>query len=418
MTTPMATRILSGVDELGPELIAFRRDLHQHPELGFAETRTTRRLVARLRKAGLRPRVLPGGTGAVCDIFPNDPGAVNRPFVALRGDMDALPVTDLKDVPWRSTVDGACHACGHDVHTSAVLGAGLALVGLRNQGLLPRPVRLVFQPAEEIQPGGALRAMTAGVLDGVESIHMVHCDPTVEVGRLAILDGPITSGMDTFRFHGEGTGGHSARPHLTANMIAGMAPMMLALPGLVQRFAPSDGVVFAWTTVHAGGTALNVIPTEGDLGGSLRTASPDAWRRMPEFITELVEGAMRVGGSGITWKLEHHRMPPVVNTLGHLSRAAVVDLFGEEAVATTVQSQGGEDFAWYLAGTKDVPGVPDMPGVPGNLVRLGVRPPGVDPATYPHLHEGGFDVDERAITVAAAYLTRMATDPETVGAAA
>ncbi|WP_406290279.1 amidohydrolase [Embleya sp. NBC_00896] len=412
MTTPTGTRILSGIDTFGPELTAFRRDLHQHPELGFAETRTTAQLVARLRQAGLNPRVLPGGTGLTCDIVPLDAVAASRPFVALRGDIDALPVADLKDVPYRSTVDGNSHACGHDVHTSAVLGAGLVLVELRDQGLLPRPVRLLFQPAEEVQPGGALHAMEAGALQDVESIHMVHCDPTVEVGRIALLDGPITSGMDTFRFRVEGQGGHSARPHLTANVLLGLFRMVSVLPTLTDRFAPRDGLVFAWTQINAG-EALNVIPSEGVLGGSLRTANPDAWRRMPEIISELVRGVVIAGGSGTSWKFEHHRLPPVVNTLGHMSRAAVVDLFGVDAVAETVQSQGGEDFAWYLAGTKDLPGVPDMAGVPGNLARLGVRPPGVDPDAYPHLHEGGFDIDERAITVGAAYLARMATDPLT-----
>ena len=157
-------------------LIGFRRDLHMHPELGFAEYRTTGRIVERLAAAGLKPVVLPKGTGVICDIGPSD-----GPTVALRADIDALPLLDEKpDVPYRSTVEGVCHACGHDVHTTVMLGAGLFLAGQAEAGLLPGRVRLIFQPAEET-PGGALDVIAAGGLAGVDRIFAVHCDPRVEV---------------------------------------------------------------------------------------------------------------------------------------------------------------------------------------------------------------------------------------------
>lgn len=162
-------------DRLRAELIAFRRDLHMHPELGHQEFRTTAAIKARLEKAGLRPRVLKSGTGLICDVGTWDGG---RPMLALRADIDALPIPDAKThVSYRSTYPDRAHACGHDVHTTVVLGAGLVLAELDRQGLLPRPVRLLFQPAEEVLPGGATEAIESGVLDGVGKIIAVHCDP-------------------------------------------------------------------------------------------------------------------------------------------------------------------------------------------------------------------------------------------------
>lgn len=175
-------------DHLRTELIAFRRDLHMHPELGHQEFRTTAAIKARLEKAGLRPRVLKSGTGLICDVGTWDGG---RPMLALRADIDALPIPDAKThVPYRSTFPDRAHACGHDVHTAVVLGAGLVLAELDRQGLLPRPVRLLFQPAEEVLPGGATEAIESGVLDGVGRIVAVHCDPRVDAGRIGLRAAP------------------------------------------------------------------------------------------------------------------------------------------------------------------------------------------------------------------------------------
>lgn len=181
-------------ETLRAELVAFRRDLHMHPELGNQEFRTTAAIKARLEKAGLHPRVLAVGTGLVCDIGDRDAG---RPMLALRADIDGLPIPDTKsDCPYRSTVPDRAHACGHDVHTTVVLGAGLVLAELHRHGLLPRPVRLVFQPAEEVLPGGAADAIEDGVLEGVGRIIAVHCDPRVDAGRIGLREGAITSACD------------------------------------------------------------------------------------------------------------------------------------------------------------------------------------------------------------------------------
>src|SRR5450631_4866204 len=178
---------------MSDELVAFRRDLHAHPELSHAESRTTSRVAARLSSAGARVRTL-AGTGLVADIGPVDPAY----RVALRADMDALPLAERTGLSFASQSDGVCHACGHDVHVAAVLGAGLALQqqadSLAAQGL---GVRLIFQPAEEVTPGGALAVIEQGGLQGVDAIFAIHCDPTLDVGRVGLREGPITSATDS-----------------------------------------------------------------------------------------------------------------------------------------------------------------------------------------------------------------------------
>ncbi|MBN9618570.1 MAG: amidohydrolase [Actinobacteria bacterium] len=163
------------------DLIALRRDLHAHPELAFAEVRTTTVIVEQLESVGLKPEVLPSGTGVVCDI------GTDGPLVALRADIDALPLPDEKDVPYRSTIDGACHGCGHDAHTAILLGAAARLAA----DPPPGRVRLIFQPAEETVPGGAPSVVAAGGLDGVEQIYALHCDPRLETGQVGVRVGNV-----------------------------------------------------------------------------------------------------------------------------------------------------------------------------------------------------------------------------------
>jgi len=181
------------------ELIEFRRDLHAHPELAYAEHRTTRRVALRLAAEGLRPVILPKGTGLVVDIVPpnclEQDQSAERAVVALRADIDALPMADEKDVPYRSTVPGACHACGHDVHASVLLGVGLFLAGQAAAGLLPGRVRLVFQPAEETA-GGALDVLAAGGIASVGRMFALHCDPRLDAGQLGVRSGAITAACD------------------------------------------------------------------------------------------------------------------------------------------------------------------------------------------------------------------------------
>jgi amidohydrolase len=378
--------------ELIAELIAFRRDIHRHPELGRQEFRTTEKVRSRLVAAGLSPRVLPNGTGLVCDIGPTDPA---KPRLALRADLDALPVPDTKTVEYRSTVDGRAHACGHDVHTTIVLGAALVLAELERAGGLPRPVRVVFQPAEEVMPGGALDAVKAGVLDGVERILAVHCDPKVEVGRIGLRPGPITSAADKLKLALDGPGGHSARPHLTTDLVMAAAKLATELPAAVsRRVDPRAGLSIVWGRIEAG-HAANVIPQHAELEGTVRCLDLAAWHDAPDLVHEVIDQIASIyrAKCEITYQ---RGVPPVVNeaTSVELLREAMTARFGAHAIEDTEQSLGGEDFSWYLE------------HVPGALARLGTR--AVGDTAKRDLHQSDFDVDEGAISVGVELFTAAA----------
>ncbi|WP_327169807.1 amidohydrolase [Streptomyces subrutilus] len=380
-------------DDLRAELIAFRRDLHMHPELGHQEFRTTAAIKARLEKAGLRPRVLKSGTGLICDVGTRDGG---RPMLALRADIDALPIPDTKThVAYRSTFPDRAHACGHDVHTTVVLGAGLVLAELDRQGLLPRPVRLLFQPAEEVLPGGATEAIDSGVLDGVGKIIAVHCDPRVDAGRIGLRAGAITSACDRLEVTLSGAGGHTARPHLTTDLVTAAARVAVDVPALLaRRMDARSGMSVTWGRIESG-HACNVIPMHAELSGTVRCLDLRAWHEAPDMIHAAVDEVATLHGA----KFEVNQVrgvPPVVNdpVVTELLREAMAARRGADSVEDTEQSLGGEDFSWYLE------------HVPGAMARLGVRAPG-DTAKR-DLHRGDFDVDEAAIGVGVEFFTAAA----------
>lgn len=387
---PQVARLHALVAARRDEMVALRRDLHAHPELSRTEERTTRVVADRLAAAGLRPTLLPG-TGLLCDIGPS---STQSRLVALRADIDALPLPDTCGEPYVSTARGAAHACGHDVHTAAVLGAGLALADLAAAGELATGVRLVFQPAEEVQPGGSLDVMDAGGLDGVSRIFALHCDPKVDVGHVGTRIGPITSASDSVHVTLRGPGGHTSRPHLTADVVYALGALITQVPGVLgRRLDPRSGVNLTWGSVRAG-SATNAIPSSGVLSGTLRCLDVRAWER----AAEVFEAAVREVVAPFEVELEvrcQHGVPPVVNeeaSTGVLE-AAARDVLGADAVELTEQSLGGEDFAWYLT------------RVPGAMARLGTRAPGG--RTY-DIHQGDLRVDERAIEVGSLVLARAA----------
>ncbi|MGW1766549.1 amidohydrolase [Streptomyces sp. NPDC002073] len=380
-------------EHLRAELIAFRRDLHMHPELGHQEFRTTAAIKARLEKAGLRPRILATGTGLICDIGTWDG---KRPMLAIRADIDALPIPDAKvSAPYRSTVPDRAHACGHDVHTATVLGTGLVLARLHREGLLPRPVRLLFQPAEEVLPGGAAEAIESGVLDGVGQMIAVHCDPRVDAGRIGLRAGAITSACDRLEVALSGPGGHTARPHLTTDLVTAAARVAVDVPALLaRRLDARSGLSVTWGRIESG-HACNVIPMHAELSGTIRCLDINAWHDAPDLIHAAIDEVAALHGakSEITYV---RGVPPVVNDpmVTELLRDAMAARRGAHAVEDTEQSLGGEDFSWYLE------------HVPGAMARLGVRTPG---GSVKHdLHRGDFDVDESAIAVGVELFTAAA----------
>lgn len=382
------------VATLAGELVEVRRDLHAHPELAGEEVRTTTLVADRLRRAGLRPQLL-DGTGLVCDVGPEP--ADGRGRVALRADIDALPLEDSCGTGFESTTPGVAHACGHDVHTAVVLGAGLALAALHAEGRLDVGVRLVFQPAEEVMNAGAHDVVAQGVLDGVERIAAVHCEPKLDVGRVGTRIGPITSASDTVTVTLSSGGGHTSRPHLTGDVVYALGQVITQVPAVLgRRLDPRSGVNLTWGAVHAGRT-YNAIPATGVVSGTLRCLDVRAWERAGQVLHDAVEQV--VAPYDVDVSVRHARgVPPVDNdaVVTGVLEAAGAAVLGADGVVLTEQSLGGEDFAWYL--TK----------VPGAMARLGTGTPGE--RRY-DIHQGDLVVDERAIAYGARLLARFVLEP-------
>src|SRR4051812_42728083 len=283
-------RITLEADALQERLIAIRRDLHAHPEVGNAEHRTTAVVVDTLESCGLIAKVLPIGTGAWCDVLPV--GGEDEGLVGLRADLDALPIPDGSAVDFASKVPGVAHACGHDVHTTIVLGVGMMLARLRDEGLLTRGVRLIFQPAEETSPGGALDAIDGGVLTDLSEIYALHCDPRTDAGQIALKVGPVTSAVSQIGVTLSGSGGHTSRPHLTQDVVAALGTLVTQTQlVLSRRVDPRSGVSMMWGKVTAG-SAPNAIPSSGQVLGTLRALTTPGWDQakamLPELVTQLV----------------------------------------------------------------------------------------------------------------------------------
>jgi amidohydrolase len=324
----------------------------------------------------------------VCDVGTG--GLDDGPVVVLRADIDALPLADLKDVPYASTRDGLCHACGHDVHTTVLLGVASALASL---GDLPGTVRCVFQPAEEQVPGGGLAVLEEGVLDGASRAFALHCDPSLQVGRVGLRTGSITAACDRVEVTLTGPGGHTARPQLTVDLVHALGRVVTEVPGLLSRVVdPRAGVSLVWGSVSAG-VAPNAIPRTGVLRGTLRVLDRSVWSEAEELVRRLVTEVARTSGAGVS--IEYVRgVPPVVNDPRSVAllRSAALETVGSEGVELSPQSMGGEDFGWFAE------------VMPIALARLGTHGSG-EPLD---LHRGTFDVDERAIGVGLRLLARTA----------
>ena len=358
-------------------LVAFRRDVHSHPELSFQEERTTGRIVEALEAAGLSPQRL-RGTGAFVDI---GEGPI---AIGLRADIDALPLAERTGLAFASKNAGVCHACGHDIHTTVMLGVALVLKDLYDAGELAGRVRVIFQPAEERMPGGAKSVIEQGVLDEVPRVLALHCEPRIDVGHIGTRIGAITSASDTIRIKLVGRGGHTSRPHLTEDLVFALSQIAIGVPAVLsRRIDVRSAVSVVWGQINAG-NAPNAIPSVGTLSGTMRCLDGQAWESAGELLDEVV--AQVAAPYNVEVELEHIRgVPPVVNAPEEtaLIEAAARSEIGEDAIELTPQSMGGEDFAWMTQMR------------PGAMFRLGTRTPGGE---IFDLHQGNYTPDERAIS--------------------
>lgn len=364
---------------LQERLLAWRRHLHAHPELSYEEKETTVYIAAELRSMGLEPEEFRLGTGVWCDV-PAAGGATAEDVVALRADIDALPMNEESGLDFASEVDGVSHSCGHDAHTAMLLGAAELLVADPPS----RRVRLIFQPAEETMPGGAKYCAEEGVVEGVDRIIALHCDPHRRVGEVGVTGGPVTSSNAKIGIHLHSDGGHTARPHETQDTVYALAQIIVGVTGTVdRRVDPRSGTVLTWGSVHAGGSAPNVIPDSAELWGTLRSADREVWASVEPLVREAVE--QLAGPYGVRAEVDYVQgPPPVVNDrdCAELAARAVESVLGPEGVGAADQSSGGEDFAWY---TEEIPGV---------YLRLGVWDGDSDETD---LHHPGFTLDEAAL---------------------
>jgi amidohydrolase len=382
------------VRDLTDSLVTVRRDLHAHPELAWQEHRTTAVLADLLTAAGVHVQTLPV-TGLVAEVGRDaGRGESGTTTIALRADLDALPLDDRTPDPWKATVDGLAHACGHDVHAACLLGAGLTLQRLHEAADLPGRVRMIFQPAEEVMPGGAFDLVDAGVLEGVSGIYALHCDPSREIGTVGLRDGAITSAADAITVRLTGRGGHTSRPHLTEDLTYALGKVITDVPAaLARRLDPRAGAALVWGYVRSG-VAQNVIPSIGEVGGTVRVLDEQAWAQMRDIVTSLVHQV--VAPYGVAAEVNYVRgVPPVVNEPAAAAdlAAAAASYGGAAAVGSTEQSLGGEDFSWYLQ------------TVPGAMARLGTRTPG---GPVFDLHQGDLRVDDGCLPVGTALLAQTA----------
>lgn len=379
-TGPVADAVASWIVDNHDRVIGWRRYLHSHPELSHKEFGTTEFLVETLTEAGLEPVRLPG-TGVIVDIGEPDPAT---PLIAFRADIDALPLTEVTGLDFASTTPGVMHACGHDIHTTVVLGLACALADLHRDGGLDQRVRCIFQPAEEVLDGGATDVIRAGALDGVSHIFAVHAEPKLRAGQIGVKTGAITSATDVVELVVRGPGGHTSRPHLTADVIFAVGQLITQLPGLLsRRVDPRTGTVLTFGAVN-GGSAFNAIPQQATLLGTLRTGSPTVWRTLDTLFPELVEQVL--APTGATAEVRYTKgVPPVTNddACTALMAQAVKDV-DPYALQEAPQSSGGEDFSWYLE------------HVPGAMARLGAW---TGEGEKPDLHQPNIVLDEACIPV-------------------
>jgi len=377
---------------LAPQLVEWRRDLHRHPELAFAEHRTSAVLRAHLEGLGLEVRSV-AGTGLVARLEGRRPGRT----VALRADLDALPVAEEGKEGYASENPGVCHACGHDGHMAILMGAARLLAA--RAGELGGTVVFLLQPSEEKAPGGAQAMIAEGALDRVGAVFGLHLWQSMPTGAVGCVKGPMMAATDDWTVVVNGRGGHAALPHLSVDPVAAAAQLVVALNGVVSRSVdPLKAAVLSCCTIH-GGTANNIIPDAVTLSGTVRTFDPELRDLMERRFREVVAGTC--AATGATADVGYSRgYPALVNdpAAAELALEVARDVLGPERVVDIDPVMGGEDFAYCLQ------------RVPGAFLFYGAG----DGMPHPH-HHPRFDVDERALPGATLLMTALALRATTEG---
>jgi len=383
----MSLDLMTAVEALEPKIVAWRRELHRHPEVAHRETWTSNYLRDHFRRLGIPVKKL-AGTGLRA-VLKGKPGGRT---VALRTDIDALPLTEEGDKAYASLNPGAAHACAHDGHMAALMAASGILAA--RKGDFRGNVVFLCQPAEELPPGGAKRMIDEGALAGVDAVFGLHLWQPLPTGMVGSVRGPMMAQSDNFRILVRGKGGHGSMPHQTVDPIVAAAGIVTALQTIVSRSVdPLKPAVLSFGTVH-GGTVYNVIPGEVKLTGTVRTFDLKVQSLIKKRMREIVEGTCRALGAAAEFEYEDG-YPPLVNDPASVDFALGVAraAFGEESIAALDPVMGGEDFAYYLQEK------------PGAFLFLGAG----DGTKFPH-HHPGFDFDERALAPAAYLLSALALE--------
>lgn len=374
-----ATRTIETPETVRDQVIAWRRQLHQHPELSFHERETSQFVADTLASFGGLEISRPTPTSVMARLI-GDAG--RGPVLALRADIDALPIVEANSHDFVSTSPGVMHACGHDGHTSMLLGAVKILVSRRAE--LCGEVRFLFQHAEELYPGGASQMVEAGVLDGVELIIGAHLWLSLPVGQVGVRAGPLMAALNTFRVTIEGTGGHAAIPQQTIDPIVTAAQVVTNLQHVVARNVdPLASAVISVTQI-SGGTTTNVIPGAVDMSGTVRTFDPKLRAKIPVLMERVIAGVTAAHGATYKWTFEPGYAAVHNDAAANdLVRRAVTRALGAEALVEATPTMGAEDFSAY------------QQSKPGAFFFIGARNEdrGI---VYPHHHER-FDLDERAL---------------------
>ncbi|WP_172254560.1 M20 metallopeptidase family protein [Saccharibacillus deserti] len=373
------------------QIVQWRRHMHAHPELSFQETQTAEFIADTLESFGYRVRTGVGGNGILADLAGANPG----PAIAFRADFDALPIEEENDVPYKSNNPGVMHACGHDGHTSTLLGVAKVLAGRQQE--LRGSLRFIFQHAEEKLPGGAIAMIEDGALEGIDEVYGAHLASYMPLGKLSVSSGPSMAAVDSFDITVQGKGGHGAKPHQTVDAIVVGSQLVASLQHIVARHINPLHPAVVTVGVFRAGSAFNVIADKAKIEGTVRSFDPEVRRQLERDIRDMVHGITLAEHA--TYELDYvNGYPALVNPPEQAEqvRDIFVRTFGEEALYGLDASMGAEDFAYYLQHR------------PGHFFNVGSQNDSEDTA-FPH-HHPRFDIDERALLIAGQAFLAIAAD--------